>query len=520
VTGVRAAVNGWAWPEVKLERLLLGLLASALLFALAVLCRGLFQPLLDNYDGRQTQTALTSYWLMRGGPIFAYETPVVGYPWSIPFEFPVYQIIVAVVSRVGIPLDAAGRIVSFAFFVGCLWPLHVLFRALRFEKAAFPCVAMLFVLSPEYLFWGRTFMIETCALFFSLCWLAYFARYMADRTAVSAALALVAGSLGILAKSTTFPAFAVVGGLLFLKECHAAWSAGLLTKKLRPILLALIVLVVPFLVGGAWTIYSDTVKEANDVGARLTSTALAGWNFGTWEQRISSTLWREVILSRSLKDAFGYAAVPAIALIAASFLRRRYFYAALVAVLAFMVPFLVFTNLHIQHSYYQIANGIFIVAAAGLGAAAVMDTGRSRIGLVFLLLIAAGQLVYFKSAYARLVTGDFTVRADFRIAAMARAQTPPGSGLLVLGRDWSSTVGYYAQRKSLTVPDWMRLEYYQRGAVAPQNFLGSVPLGGIIVCTEYVPKDERKNVVEQLVSGRTVLVEAGDCTLYAAEKKP
>ena len=519
MTDARAAVNNSVWPEVRLERLLLGLLASALLFALAVLCLGLFQPLLDNYDSRQTQTALTTFWLMRGGPIFAYETPVVGYPWSIPYEFPVYQIIVALVSEIGIPLDAAGRIVSFAFFVGCLWPIYVLFRALRFEKAAFPCVAILFLLSPEYLFWGRTFMIETCAVFFSLCWLAYFAKYLADRTAASAALAIAAGSLGVLAKSTTFPSFAVVGGVLFIRECYAAWAAGLLTKKLNVILPALVVLAVPFLIGAAWTVYSDTVKDANEIGARLTSSALALWNFGTWDQRTSSTLWRDVILSRSLKDTFGYAAIPAVVLIGASFLRSQYFYAALVAILAFMVPFLVFTNLHIQHSYYQTANAIFIIGAAGLGAAAVMETGRSRLGLVFLVLIGAGQLVYFKSAYARLVTGDFTTRADFRIAAMARAQTPPGSGLLVIGQDWSSTLAYYAQRKSLTVPDWMPLGYWRRMLTQPQNFLGPVPLGAIVFCTEYAPKDERKSLVEQLVRGHAVLGEAGECTLYAGEKK-
>jgi hypothetical protein len=519
VTEARADANNSVWPEVRLERLLLGLLALALLFALAVLCRGLFQRLIDSYDARQTQTALTTFWLMQGGPIFAYETPVVGYPWSIPLEFPVYQIIVAAVSGAGVPLDAAGRIVSFAFFVACLWPISVLFRALRFDQFAFLCVAILFVLCPLYVFWARTFMIETCALFFCLCWLAYLARYLTGGTIPSAVLAAVAGALGIGAKSTTFPAFAVLGGLLIVKEWHAAWSAGLVRRRLRAILSALLVLAVPLLIGGAWTAYSDAVKDANEIGTRLTSTSLVRWVFGTWEERIGLTLWWEVIGRRSLMDSFGYAAVPAIAAIAATLLRRQYAYAALAAILAFLVPFITFTNLHIAHSYYQTANAIFIIAAAGLGVAAVMDTRRNGLGLVFLLLIAAGQVLYFRSAYARLVTGDFTARPDFRIAEMARAQTPPGGSLLVLGRDWSATVGYYAQRKSLTAPGWMSSDYWRRMLAEPQSFLGPVPLGGIIVCTEYAPKDERKTLVEQLINGHRVLGEAGDCTLYSAEKK-
>src|SRR5712691_11031360 len=58
-----------------LQRVLCAMLALALVYSLAVLCVGLFQPLLDQYFSRQTQTALTAYWLAQGGPIFAYETP-------------------------------------------------------------------------------------------------------------------------------------------------------------------------------------------------------------------------------------------------------------------------------------------------------------------------------------------------------------------------------------------------------------------------------------------------------------
>src|SRR5208282_1028505 len=202
-------------PPARRERwlrlLLLGMLALACLYGFAVLCRGLFQPLLDQYFFRQTQTAITTYALLHGGPILAYETPVVGFPWSIPFEFPLYQIIVAIVSLSGVPLEAAGRIVSFIFFIGCLWPLLILFRALRYDAYAFFCVGILFILSPIYLYWGRTFMIETCAVFFSLCWLAYICKYLSEPRPLFLAVATVAGVFGILSKSTTFPAFAVLG---------------------------------------------------------------------------------------------------------------------------------------------------------------------------------------------------------------------------------------------------------------------------------------------------------------------
>ena len=520
MTEAPAVANRFIWRELTLDRFLLGFLALAVMFALAVLWIGVSQPLLDQYFARQTQTALTSYWLIRGGPIFAYETPVAGFPWSVPLEFPVYQIVVALLSSAGVPLDPAGRIVSFGFFFACLWPLRMLFRALRFEPTAFLCVAIVFVLCPLYLYWGRTFMVETCALFLSLLWLAYLARFFAEPKPASAAIATLAGSLGILAKSTTFPAFAVLGGLLFLTECYAAWRAGALAKRARPILLALLAIAVPFLIGTAWTVYSDMVKEHNEIGTRLTSHVLPFWTFGTWEQRVGATLWQDVILRRALTDAFGYAAIPAVAIIGATLLRRDYAYAAAGALLGFFVPFFVFTNLHIVHFYYQTANAIFIVAAAGLGVASVASTKRIALAVVLLAVIVAGQLMYFRSAYAVYLIHDFSGEQLFRIAKLARTQTPPGTSLIVIGDDWSSTIPYYAERKSLAIPNWLATESWQRMLAAPQKYLGDARLGGVVYRADKAPQDrERKALVDAFVAGRTVLGEIGPWKLLAPDKQ-
>ena len=96
---------------------------SALCFSawLAVEYSG--QHILEAYSFRQTQTALTSFWLCRTGFKFPYETPAAGYPWSIPFEFPLYQYLVAKLScPFGFDLERVGRLVSYAFLVACLVP--------------------------------------------------------------------------------------------------------------------------------------------------------------------------------------------------------------------------------------------------------------------------------------------------------------------------------------------------------------------------------------------------------------
>jgi hypothetical protein len=514
------AVPSRARQGLILRIILIVALALSILYALYVLERGLFQPLLDQYFSRQTQTALTAYWLLRGSPILAYQTPVVGYPWSIPFEFPTFQIVAAALSLTGLPLDASGRAVSFAFFLGCLWPLHSLFRTLRFSTFAFLFTAILFVLSPFYLYWGRTFMIESCALFFALAWLALFAGYLREPALQFLFGAIAAGSLAVVTKITTFPAFLVLGGILFLRELHAAWTKRFPTDTIRLLALALLAVVIPLAFGAWWTLYSDDVKTHNEFGALLTSQALMPWNLGTLAQRLDWTNWWDAFFARTFTNSFGRAAIFAAIVMCAALLRRQYAYAALGALLAFVIPFLLFTKLHIVHTYYQTANAIFMIAAVGLGLASLAELKHRWIALASLAAIGAGQLAYFDSTYAVYLTGDFSGDRFFRIANIARSATPPAASLIVFGEDWSSVSPYYAQRKSFVIADWMPVPLLKRVLANPQSYLDGAPLGGIIFCADTAaPNDsERRPLIADFVAHRAVLGEAGDCQLLAPAK--
>src|SRR5258707_7658240 len=130
-----------------------------------VLLLGLRKPLLDLHAFRQTQTALSVYWLIHGGPWLAYETPVLGASWSIPFEFPLYQWLVALLALLHVPLDVAGRLVYFAFYAATLWPLWVFIRSVGLGRVAYLNTAILFMTAPLYLYWSRTFLTESCSLF-------------------------------------------------------------------------------------------------------------------------------------------------------------------------------------------------------------------------------------------------------------------------------------------------------------------------------------------------------------------
>ena len=101
-THVKQASSRFMWAP------LLAVTVATVTISIALYYSG--QPLLEDNAWRQTQTALTSYWMLKEGWQLAYQTPVLGYPWEIPLEFPIFQTIVAfVVWLADLPLDPTGR---------------------------------------------------------------------------------------------------------------------------------------------------------------------------------------------------------------------------------------------------------------------------------------------------------------------------------------------------------------------------------------------------------------------------
>src|SRR5262249_23038319 len=102
------------------------------IWAALVASVGWNNTLSDAHGFRQTHTAITSYYFAQGGSFINYETPIIGAPWSVPFEFPLYQWIVAKTARiVQAPLDQTGRVISEIFFALSLLALWALLSELQ-----------------------------------------------------------------------------------------------------------------------------------------------------------------------------------------------------------------------------------------------------------------------------------------------------------------------------------------------------------------------------------------------------
>lgn len=496
---------------------ILAVLVASLLHAFHYLIVGLNNPLFDYFEFRQTQTALTAYWMRAEGFSFRYQTPVLGNPWEVPFEFPLYQGLTALIASFGVPLDASGRIVSFVFFIACLAPLAVLFRALRLGHHSYLFTSVLFVTSPFYIFWSRTFMIESTALFFGLLWLAVMAVFIRSGHWWALGVATAAGALSVLTKSTTFPAFGLLAGFLILKAAYDAFRTGSTKRNVLIVFSAGTACVVVLAIGFGWVAFTDAIKAENPFGAeKLTSAAVASFTFGTMEQRFSGAFWRDVILNRCLVEILGYTLIPAVLITGAALMSRKYALFMAAAVVAFLVPLLLFTNLHRIHSYYQYANGLFVLVAVGFGLAALIEAKRHVTALAGLLVLTGGQVLYFHHHFANVIEADYTQRSRYKVSQLVRQHTAPNESVLVFGDDWSSAIPYYSQRKSLAMPYWASTGLIEQTLLNPQAVLGDRPLGVIVSCgTERYGK--RAPLIDAFLAARDIVNENGPCRLYAAQ---
>lgn len=444
------------------------------------------QPPLDVHSFRQTQTALSAYWFAHDGFSLAYATPVAGAPWSIPFEFPLYQFIVAAMSSMlGVSLDSTGRLVSFAFLVFCLAPVRSITKKLQFNDSVFYIFVGLVFSSPVYVYWGRSFMIETAALFFSIAAIKFFVDALIDGFGKkNIVLFVVFISISVLQKSTTaLPVLAILS-LVYLFSEVRKWciTREMAWQKVAGV--AMLCFAIPLAVGVLWVYFTDQVKLQNSLGQHLTASATTRWNWGTLQQRISSGLFIDVLWVRIIATNLG--GILGLFLIALPFLygnSMRNKFSAFVSVALGIVPLFLFTNLHIVHDYYQSANIIFLIYAISisLGAVVLPTVGFPTV-VAALLLVSASNYFALSAGYMPQIKKVFTKDSrDVALGEVLKRELPVNAQFVAFGNDWSSTFAYMAQRKSFTVPNWFK--EFDAVKNNPERFVDKDRLGAIVSCS-------------------------------------
>ena len=487
-------VDSTPWHEKTLIFFLMLVGCFSLFFLLSTLTA----PVLDQHAFRQAQTAINIYYAIHEGSVIAYQTPVLGSPWEAPFEGPVYQTIVAgLVALTGMSIDAAGRLVSYGFFLGTIWMVGLIIRMLlprdRFALIVF---ATLMLASPLYLFWGRTVLIETCAIFFGAAWLYLALRATRKNDLILALFSIPICILAAFAKATSWPAFVVGLGIFWAFDWRRGFTPPFLTALTisAGILLAL-------LASFWWIAFSDEIKSAGPLSRELTSTALTTWNYGTMESRFSARLWSDLLPRRMLQDLFGFGWL--VVLIAFTHLnwRESYFWTALGAIVLFFVPLSLFTNLHLVHNYYQTANGLFLIAAAAIVISGLARKGHVRVAVGICVLVLIAQVIRFSEAYWPLVTANTRAQPYYQAAQFIRTASTRGTALITFGIDWNPMLHYYSERKGVAVPGWIPSAEIMRSIIADREMTGGLEIGSIIACSPlgFDNRPELKQVITEFI---------------------
>lgn len=439
-----------AAPDKRLSsvRPLQVMFGVVLVIALFLLTRSWGASLIDRYEFRQLQTALTAHWINAEGWQLDYLTPLFGPPWSIPMEFPTYQVLVVWLHQLtGLPLEQAGRAIGIFFLLACLPALHDLLALAGLAPSRRLIVHAIVLTAPVYLFYGRAFMIETTALCFAIWFLALLRRSF-ERTHPGWIIAATAAAvLAALTKITTFLLF----GLPAVALAIAAWRATVpALPRGRLLIAALVPAVVSLGVAWWWIAHADAVKDSNPFTGFLTARELRGWNFGPLALRFDSSFWvrvQENIVGYNLAEG-----AIAVALLCVPFAPVRTRWMAGIALLAFFSGPLVFANLYHLHDYYYAANSLFLLAAGGGLLAAVWDDPRLPRGAnwLALVLILSFQLhAFYRGYYSHHRLG---ARPPPELATIIRHAVPADGVVLIYGHDWDPLLPYYFQRRALMVP--------------------------------------------------------------------
>lgn len=429
------------------NRFLIWIFVAALLFHAWGASVGWKNLNLPGCEFRQAQTAISAFFIQRENNFsLAYPTPVLGKPWSIPMEFPLYQWTVVKVSNwTGLPLTQSGRLVSVVCFYAGLPALYLLLARFGLSRPRRLMLLGLVLCCPLYIYYARAFLIETMAWMFGLWFLLGYVHGVERCRVGWMAVGALAGIGSGLVKVTT---------LLFFLLPAFAWTIGWYWRQRRDLralgwltLRCAAVVALPFAASVWWVGYSDAIKALSPAGSFLQSAGMHGYNFGIGV-RFDPGLWKQhwAVFVQDLAVA---PVLGAMLLVAVVFARRWWPMIGALVFFFFAVQ-VIFPILYAWHEYYYVANAFMLMLAFGFALLGVLDSRLPRWAAWSLTagLFAAQGGTYLAHHYPgqRLFTeGGSSLTMGLRFV------TDPDDVVVNAGEDWSSITPYFTQRRSLMI---------------------------------------------------------------------
>jgi len=449
---------------------------------------GWHNPNLRGVEFRQAQTALSTYFIQKEhNYALAYPTPVLGKPWSIPLEFPLYQWTVAALSDAsGCSLVATGRAVSLGCFYLTLPAVFLLLGRWRLTASRRLWILVALVSCPLYVFYGRSFLIETMALLASVWFLvAYLKAVETGRWSWIVAANLLGAVAGTV-KVTTFMLYlALAAGWTLVRLWRAYGQADAERERGRREILVRGVAATLAAVGlvFAWMHFSDAVKRLNPSGEFMVSAKMRGYYFGTTGTRFSAAVWAGHW--KIFREAVIWLPLAATALVLFAGVARRWWPQVLLCLGAFIGSQVLLPELYAWHEYYYVANALFLYVALGLVFTSLFDSRWPRwLPIVAMVGLVAGQGYFFRRQFFDQQAVVSEEGND--LTRTLREITGEAEVVIVDGEDWNSMIPYYARRRTLMLR--AGVDHNEAELRAAFAALKGEPIGGLVT-REVLPPD-------------------------------
>ena len=402
------------------------------------------QSLVETHAHRQTQTAYTAVlYAERGIDLLRPPLPVLGPPGIIPQEFPLFQAIGALLIDTGLSSDLSMRVVGLASFVASAALLYLLARRLMGTTGALVALAA-FLFNAHAWLYGRTALIEYMATAGGIGFLYFASRWMDEGRPLHWTAGAIAGTLGILVKITT-------GGFLLLPALLWRSSNGKWGFQ-RPSVIAMVG--IALVAGGAWSAYSEAVREETPASLFLSMENQWAWFFGSLGQRFDLASWRVPLLAFLALTGCGIALWAPLAVARARQSGQPAFVLALLALVA-VVPLILF-NLYAIHDYYYAAIAPMIALGIGLGVEwLVANRNRRWVRRATVGLAGAwvATIIGMTGSWSLIYGTPAEEDRAIAIASFVRENSELDDWVVLRGWGWNSTFLYYAHRQGLAVPE-------------------------------------------------------------------
>jgi len=462
-------------PDRTETRLTVVVFLAALLFGAWGFGVGWQSRNLPGIEFRQAQTALSIHFIQAERNFsIDYPTPVLGKPWSIPMEFPLYQwTVVGVSDLTGYSPTKAGRLVTVVCFYLMLPAVWLLLGRWGVAPARRWLSLAVVVSSPFYIFYGRGVFIETMALMFCVWFWVAFESAVERRHWGWLALAVLAGTGAGLVKVTTFLLYLIPPAIWAVRRLWQTRRAGAWREEFGWMAAAV---TVPCGLTLWWLRHADAVKSANPLAEFLTSANLQEFNLGNWDMRLSPELWAMKWRIVSVELTW-FPLVAACLLLALLTARHRLAGMAWCAGL-FVAALAIFPQLYAIHDYYFMASALLLQLFMGLALTGLAESRAPR------WLVAAALLAVVGCQAGRYLEHYYPTQSAISsggdgLTAALKAMTKPDEVIVVYGHDWNSMIPFYAQRRAIMVREADRASPGR--LLRSLELLGDTKLGAVVL---------------------------------------